>query len=125
MAKISLGKAPKNFRQTVTVPMLDGTDGTVECVFKYRTMTEYGALSDDLAGAAGVVGDIAEISWAVLLDRKKDKNGEHLMRILEGWNLDDELSAATAQQLCDEFPGAASAIFDAYRIACLEGRLGN
>jgi hypothetical protein len=34
-------------------------------------------------------------------------------------------SRAAVEQLCDELPGAAQDIMDAYRAAVVEGRLGN
>jgi hypothetical protein len=127
MATISLGKAPKNFKKLVRVPMLDGTEGTVECVFKYRTVTAYGEWIASLSAEAGIKADTsaADFSLKAVFERTRDKNGEFLMKILDGWNLDEEFSQANAQQLCDELPGAASAIFDGYRTAIVEGRLGN
>lgn len=124
MAKISLGKAPKTFTSTVRVPMLDGTEGVIECVFKYRTLTEYGAFIDGLKAEAGA--DLTDpSSLAEVLSRTRDKNGAYLLKILDGWNLDQDLSPETAQQLCDELPGALTAIVDAYRAAVVEGRRGN
>lgn len=127
MATITLGKAPKNFKKIVTVPMLDGTPGTIECLFKYRTSVEYGAFVDALANATGAEPPKAEGAFSLkeILERKREKNGDFMLQILEGWNLDVEFSKGAAQQLCDELPGAAEAIFDTYRIAIVEGRLGN
>ena len=48
MAKITLGKKPKNFKKTISVQMLDGTTGTGECVFKYRTKKEFGEFIDGI-----------------------------------------------------------------------------
>lgn len=127
MATITLGKAPKNFKKIVTVPMLDGTTGTVECLFKYRTSVEYGEFIDALASASGAEAPKGDsvFSLKATLERKREKNGDFMLQILEGWNLDIEFSKDAAQQLCDELPGAAEAIFDTYRIAIVEGRLGN
>lgn len=127
MATISLGKAPKNFKKLVRVPMLDGTEGTIDCLFKYRTVTAYGELIDGLSTEAGVKVDTSagDFSLKAVFERTRDKNGEFLVKVLDGWNLDEEFTQANAQQLCDELPGAASAIFEAYRAAIVEGRLGN
>lgn len=128
MATIVLGKAPKNFRKLVKVPMLDGTEGTIECIFKYRTSVEYGAFIDSLTSTASAEvpkPEGAPFSLADTLARKRERNGEFMLQILEGWNLDVEFSKDAAQQLCDELPGAADAIFDTYRVAIVEGRLGN
>jgi len=44
---------------------------------------------------------------------------------MDGWNLDVDFNLANAQQLCDEMPAAAAKLMDDYRMACIEGRLGN
>ena len=124
MATISLGKAPKNFKKLITVKMLDGTEGTIECLFKYRTVSAYGAFRDEMAKDSGLA-DPASITWAEIFEKRRDKGGEYLSHILDGWNLDVDFNHANAQQLCDELPGAASAIVDAYHAASVEGRLGN
>ena len=59
-------------------------------------------------------------SWST-----KDKNAAYLIDVLDGWNLDEVLTRDTAAQLCDELPGAATEIMEAYRLAIVEGRLGN
>ena len=53
------------------------------------------------------------------------KNAEYLLKVLDGWNLDEEISKATLEQLSDEVPSAVTAIMEAYRLSILEGRLGN
>jgi len=123
MATISLGKAPKNFKHVVTVKMLDGTDGSIECVFKYRTTVAYGELVDRLAAE----GDpkAGPEALASIFERNRARNGEYLTHILEGWNLDLDFTQENAQQLCDEMPGVMNAIFEAYRVAITAGRLGN
>lgn len=126
MATISLGKAPKNFKLIVTVPMLDGTSGAVECLFKYRTAQAYGELLDRMsANTAIALQPGEEQSLEAQLRVKNHRNAEFMLEILDAWNLDIGLSRETAIQLCDELPGAAQAIFDRYRVAVVEGRLGN
>ena len=53
------------------------------------------------------------------------QNAAYLLDVLDGWNLDETLTRDTAAQLCDELPGAATEIMEAYRLAIVEGRLGN
>lgn len=135
MAKIILGKRPKNFKKTISVQMLDGTTGTVECVFKYRTKKEYGEFIDGITEAARAVekaseskADDAEVkpfSLADYLEKSVDAGADYILQILEGWNLDVELTKQSVQELADEYPGAAAAIIESYRIAVTEGRLGN
>lgn len=139
MAKIVLGKRPETFKKTVSIPMLDGTKGTIECTFRYRTRTEFGALVDGIRAEAEKVGAQAaaeaataeegasEKPWSLRdhFDKMLGTNAEYMLQILVGWNLDVELTAESLQQLSDELPAASEAIVDAYRVAITEGRLGN
>lgn len=124
MATVTLGKQPKNFKKTVTFAMLDGTDGTIECLFKYRTVTAYGAMKDEMSKDAGLT-DVASATWEQIMEKRRDKGGEFLSRILDGWNLDIGFTTATLQQFADEYPGGVSAIADTYELAIVQGRLGN
>ena len=126
MATISLGKAPKNFKKIVSVPMHDGTNGAVECLFKYRTATEYGDLVDRMNATPTMSLDPDNQDLlGQQLRVKTRRNAEFLLEVLEGWNLDVSLTLDAAVQLCDELPGAADEIFEVYRRATVEGRLGN
>lgn len=136
MAKITLGKCPKNFKKTISVQMLDGTTGTVECVFKYRTKKEYGEFIDGITEAARASEKAKEttkveeveakpFSLAEYLEKSVDAGADYILQILEGWNLDVELSKESVEDLANEFPGAAAAIIETYRTAVTEGRLGN
>jgi hypothetical protein len=124
MATISLGKAPKNFKKSVTFKMLDGTDGTIECLFKYRTVSAYGAMKDELSKDSGLA-DPAAATWAQIMEKRRDKGGEFLALVLDGWDLDAGFTTATLQQLADELPGAVAAIAETYEAAIVQGRLGN
>jgi hypothetical protein len=125
MATVTLGKAPKNFKKLVTFKMLDGTDGSIECLFKYRTVTAYGALKDEMSKDAGALDPSDPAFWERFMEKRRDKGGEFLSQMLEGWNLDADFSQASLQQLADELPGAVAAIVQAYDAAIAEGRLGN
>lgn len=125
MAKITLGATPANFKKTVKVTLLDGTQGTMDCVFIYRTVTQYGELIDKLNEGGQQRATDEDFSLADLFARNKTKNGEYVCQILEGWGLDAEFTPTNAQQLCNEFPGVALALFESYRNAIVEGRLGN
>lgn len=130
MAKITLGKRPKNFKCTVTVPLLEGGEGKVELSFIYRTRTEFGAFVDDIVKAAGVpvasqAGEDVKFSLARALEKTRESNADYIMAICNGWNLDEEFSRAAVVQLCDELPGVALEIINSYRLASVEGRLGN
>lgn len=132
MAKIKLGERPKNFKRIVKFPMHDGTEGSIECVYKYRTRTEFGEFVDGIVEAAKLKapapaedGEV-KFSMADLMAKTAGSNAEYLLQVLDGWNVEGaELTLANLQQLADELPGAASAIMDTYRAAVTEGRLGN
>lgn len=130
MAKITLGKRPKHFKRTLTVPMLEGGEGQIEISFIYRTRTEFGAFVDGLFAAAGekpasAADEDVAFSLAKSLEKTRDTNADYILQIADGWNLDVEFSHAAVVQLCDELPGAALEIINAYRLAVTEGRLGN
>jgi len=131
MAKIVLGKRPESFKKIIKVPMLEGGEGTIEMVYKYRTRTEFGAFVDEMIAAAGTAPPVSQsdedVSFSLerALTATRDKNADYIMAIAAGWNLDVEFSRDAAVQLCDELPGAAIAIIDSYRAAVSEGRLGN
>lgn len=126
MAKIKLGNPPKSFKKNVKVQMLDGTDGEVGCLFKYRTRTDFGKFIDELTSEAGIsIKSDAPFSLKELMEKTKDKNADYILKVVESWDLDVEFSRENVLQLCDEFPGAATAIMETYRIAINEGRLGN
>lgn len=127
MAKIKLGARPESFKRSVSFPLLEGgEDGVIECVFKYRTRTEFGKFIDGLfADAKEAPAQSGEFSMQNLMEKTRDKNADYLLEIVTGWSLDEALSRDNLQQLCDEIPSAATAIMESYRLAITEGRLGN
>lgn len=131
MAKIKLGARPKTFTHTISVPMPEGGMAQVQVVFKYRTRSEFGAFVDNLlltAGAAAPASQVGEdvaFSLRAALEKTRDTNADYILQIAEGWNLDEDFNRASVVQMCDELPGAAQAIIEAYRAALTEGRLGN
>lgn len=124
MAIIRLGARPKSFKRVVTFPLVEGGEGAIEVSFRYRTRTEFGKFIDSIVADAQAQGD-QQFSMADLMERTRDKNAAYLMDVIDGWNLDEPLTRATVEQLCDELPGAATEIMEQYRKATVEGRLGN
>lgn len=126
-SKITLGKRPKNFKRIVKFALLEGGEGSIECSYKYRTRSEFGAFIDKVVEAAGAASkpDGEKFSMAELMERTAGQNAAYIMDVIDGWNLDEELTKANVQQLSDEFPAAAAAIMETYRAAITEGRLGN
>lgn len=140
MAKIILGKRPTNFKRTVTFNQVDGTPGTIDVTFKYRTRKEFGAFADGIVAsmkaeieadldrlrALGAAGQpIPELTQGAIIDRDLARDAKYVAGCIEGWNLDVELSPEAIAQLADEVPAAIGAICLAYREASTEGRLGN
>lgn len=131
MAKIKLGTRPSTFRHTVKVQLHEGQTGEVQMVYRYRTRTEFGAFVDNLIKTAGAPPPASQadedvaFSLRLALERTRDTNADYILQIAESWNLDEEFSRPNIVQLCDELPGVAIAIIDAYRVALTEGRLGN
>lgn len=125
MATIKLGNRPKSFKRVVTFPLIEGGEGAIEVSFKYRTRTEFGRFIDSIVADAQAGPGDQQFSMADLMERTRDKNAAYLMDVIDGWNLDEPLTRATVEQLCDELPGAAAEIMEQYRKATVEGRLGN
>ncbi|HVR54025.1 MAG TPA: phage tail assembly chaperone, partial [Pseudorhodoferax sp.] len=136
------GARPKNFKHTIKIDMLDGTKGTIECTFKYRTRKEFGELVDSVNAAqkeaqkkadadamkqAADAGGAQEQPFSMGAFQAKviDANAGYILQILDGWNLDIDLTLEAVDQLANEYPGAATAMVEAYRVAITEGRLGN
>ena len=130
MAKIKLGARPKTFKHKIEVQLLDGEKGVVQMVYTYRTRTEFGQFLDELFGAANVdlksqADDDVVVSLAEALAKTRDTNADYILKVAEGWDIEAEFSRESVAQLCDELPGVAMAIINAYRLAITEGRLGN
>jgi len=130
MAKIILGKRPKNFKRSIKVDLPEGGVGEVEVSFVYRTRTEFGQFIDQMMEEAGVKQtgqseDEQKFSLEQALVKTREANADYIMRVADGWNLEAEFSRDTVAQLCDELPGVAMEIMNVYRAAITEGRLGN
>jgi hypothetical protein len=149
MAKIVLGQRPEKFSRAVKFALLDNSTAWINVDFKYRTRSEYGAFVDtsverskkaaadalkqaieaaELAASAGA-DDASYIEklpgMKDVLDKSSAENVEFLLEVVTGWNLDASLGRDSIVQLVDEYPQAALAIIDTYRLACTEGRQGN
>lgn len=134
---VKLGNRPKNFKKVVTFKMHDGTDGSIECIFKYRTRSEFGSFIDsmikEVSDAAAPEQSkqsepvvVKNFSMLELMQDAAAQNVSYLMQALEGWNLSETaFNRENVAQLVDEMPAAAMAIMDAYQSACSQGRLGN
>jgi hypothetical protein len=129
MATVTLGKRPESFKKAVNFQLLDGTTGTINITFKYRTRVEFGQMVDDMveqAKAEGAQVPAGEpITMTDLMTKTAGQNAEYILNVVSAWDLDVPLNLANAQQLADELPAAAIQIMENYRAAVTEGRLGN
>lgn len=127
MAKIKLGATPKSFKKTIKFPMLDGSTGSIDITYCYRTRKDFGLFIDSLMEAAGESkqSNDEKFSMADLMEKTAGSNADYVLQVVDGWNLDEDLTHDNVQQLADELPAAVNAIMETYRIAVTEGRLGN
>ena len=128
--KIKLGNRPKTFKPfEVQFEMPDGGQASIEVTFKYFTKTESGAIVDELIAKAKekdstITADLDD-GLEGILEKTRDHNAAYMLRVIESWNLDEELSIEALQQLDDEIPAATTALMDAFTRAARQGRLGN
>ena len=130
MAKIKCGARPKHFARTIIITMPEGGKGTVEMSYIYRTRSEFGKFVDELLDGAGVkskgsTDEDVKFSLREVLEKTRDQNADYILKIADGWNLEEEFTRDNIAQLCDELPAAAIEIIEGYRAAVTEGKLGN
>lgn len=94
MAKLSLTANP-TFKTKVGIPVPGLGTRDVEFTFKHRTRDQ-----------------VKE--WAESVKDSERTDGDGILDIAMGWELDDEFNVENANKLCQSYPGAASAIFFAY-----------
>ena len=127
MAKLQLGKAPENFKCTVTFSKLDKTKVSIDLDFKYRTRKQYAELIDAVVkGEEDKKPKKDETkTFTELLEKGSNETIDFILNIATGWDLEDEFNRDNVAILVDEFPSATNEINEAYRVAILEGRLKN
>lgn len=137
MSKIVLGARPKSFAREIKLALHDGSVGTMQVTYKYRTRSEYGAFVDAIMKATQEAAEAAamraiaeseansETGLEQVLKKTTADNIDFILQAVEGWNLDAPFSREALEQLADELPHAPLAIINDYRLACTEGRLGN
>ena len=132
MAKLILGQAPKTFKKEIIVPLLNGETAEINFTFRFKTRDEYAKLIDKLmadenpkASKAKKTEEEKELTLSAAFAKVSKSTVDFILEIAEGWDLEDKFSAATVEQLMNEFPGATAAISEGYRAAILEGRVKN
>ncbi len=135
--KIKLGNRPATFKPfPVKFVMPDGKEGQISTTFKYFTKTESGKMFDEMIAAAKanaktdeekaeVEAAETEFSLEAIMQKTRDQNADYMTRVVDAWDLDEDLSKENLQQLDDEIPAASIAIMQAFREAAQTGRLGN
>ncbi len=128
--KVVLGKRPETFKPIpVAFELPDGAQASITATYRYRTRTEFGDLIDALFTEAGetppVEGGIEVGLLRKVMEKTRDKNADYLLKILAAWDLESPVGIDVLRQLADELPAASLALMEAYRAACVEGRLGN
>ncbi|MBS1143364.1 MAG: hypothetical protein H6R14_770 [Proteobacteria bacterium] len=125
--KIKLGQRPETFKKVAQFTTLYGDDLEIEMVFVYRTRKEFGPFFDTMFERSenDKINPTDPDFMAKMMENGVEKNVDYLMGVATGWNLDIEFNRANVEQLCDEMPGAAAAIMQAYYTAITEGRVKN
>ena len=125
---IKLGNTPKTFKKIpVKFTMPDGEAGAIAVVFKYRSRSGYGAYLNELFNSAETeqpVDEDAKRDFVAIFAKGGEKAIEKLLAEMESWDFGYELNKETLMQMQDEFPASIAALGEAFRAACVEGKLG-
>lgn len=125
MSKIKLGNPPKNFKSIVKIPLLDGSTADVEMLFKYRTKSQYGALIDEVMAESEKSTKAKDKTVQGSIKTATKGNVDYVLKIAEGWDLEEPFKAENIALLDDEYQGAIAAISEAYSASLMEGRAKN
>ena len=125
--KIKLGAPPKTFKPiTLKVEMPDGSEGEIPLTFNYRTQDAYWSYRDEFFKVIGVEKPADDTtSLPAVAKEARQRGAQHILSAINSWELDVELTADNLCQLFNEIPVSATAIAEAYQLACIQGRLGN
>ena len=126
-ANIVLGKTPKTFKKfPVKFKTPEGEEAAIAVTFKYLTRSGYAAyLNSMFATEADKPVDTDKPDFVALFAKGGEKSVEKLLDAMESWDFGHDLDKETLMQLQDEFPAAIAAFGEAYRMACVDGKLGN
>lgn len=129
MAKLILGKTPKNFKPfPVKFTLPDGEEDQIVVTFKYKTRSEFASFLNTLFQATPDAPQAApddQVDFVELFKKGGEKTVAHLSQIIEDWDMAEAVSPVALAALHDQAPAAAAAMTSAYSAACTEGRLGN
>lgn len=132
MPKIKLGAAPKTFKHPVKYELVEGGTDQITMVYTNRTRDEFAAFIDglypelkEIPGTNIVQQAIEVVSVIAGSAKARDNDVSFILGCAQGWDLDDEFNGENVRRLVNEFPAAARAVIDTYRVAITEGRLKN
>ncbi len=92
------------FKSSVGIPVPGGKPEPVEFTFRHRKVSDLASFGDAIKGKP---------------------NAEVVLQCIVGWALTDEFNDENVGRLVDNYPGAATAIIDAYYRELANVRLGN
>lgn len=97
------------FKVDVTIPVPGGKDGKLTIEFKHKGKKALKEFFDSLTSEDNQRSDVDALS-----------------DLIAGWSgVDEKFSAEALEQLLDNYPSAAMALFEAYRTEVLEARVKN
>lgn len=126
--KLTFGTPPATFKKEVVASIL-GEDGELTQVkfdmkFKYRTRTQYGELMDEYLAKQQKPLE-GEVTVKGVVENKNDFDVDAILKMADGWSLDDPFDKESLTRLSDNYPSVISDITEAYRSAVMEGRIKN
>lgn len=66
---------------------------------------------------AAISALVKPVKESEILMLRAKHSGEMISKIANGWDLDDPMTPETLAEMCDQYPGAAEAVFKAYNDA--------
>ncbi len=132
-SKYKFGAAPKDFPKTVDIVLLNGEVSEIKFNFKYRTRSEFADLIDQNIAEAKERAEASEkdekkaseITIASMYAQMDQIGVDFIMKIADGWDLDEPFSAAALARLENENPGSMTEIAAVYRASVAEPRTKN
>ena len=122
MAKFKVGERPATITKNVTWKALDGSNASLGVTLNLYSRSEYARIAQE-AGFGDKLEDGASVSD--IISAVDDRLVQVLLKAIKSWDLEDDVSEKNLRRLADEYPAGAQAIWDAFRVACAEGKLGN
>jgi hypothetical protein len=128
-SKFKFVDTPKSFKKPVEIVMVDGSTAAIEFSFIYRTRKQFAELADaninDVKAdqkADGEAQDRTMVEWYDIADTH---GVTYVLKIVDGWDLEEELNETTLIKLENENPGSLAAIANIYRKTVAEARTKN